>query len=460
MSIRTLLALWAGKLTITALRLLGRSASSLPGRVARAIDPAILSALARTSPGGVIAISGTNGKTTTAKLLAGMLAAGARPVVHNRAGANLIQGLTTALLADARLTGALRGHTALLEIDEATMPAACRELRPRVGVVTNFFRDQLDRYGELTTTQAYVARGLAHLADGGVAALNADDPLCAALGQQVQPLYYGIEARVADPGMQESLDIKYCLSCGAPYQYTRRFYGHLGHYHCAACGARRPQPHVYADELVEELDGTRLHIVTPKGDFSAKLPIPGLYNVYNALAAVAGALAAGVELDAIAVGLSSATSGFGRMERIPVGDKHILMALVKNPTGFNSVIRTVLGSQGQKRIVIGINDRYADGTDVSWLWDVDFESLAAHQEALGVVVVSGIRAEDMAVRLKYAGIETGRILVERDLATAVRQGLAATASGETLFVLPTYTAMLELREWVQKQGYAKAYWEV
>jgi UDP-N-acetylmuramyl tripeptide synthase len=464
MNLRLLMGVWTGKGVVTATRLLGRGGTTLPGTVARKIAPEILRALAAQPRHGVIAVTGTNGKTTTAKMLSAMFEAAGMSVTHNRAGANLISGLTTAFLQSAAWNGRVQGNVGLMEIDEATMPQGCKEIRPRAAVVTNFFRDQLDRYGELEHTVNFVGRGLEQLAPGARAALNADDPLCASLGRRtgVTPLYYGIEDRsVGSKEMNQTADAKHCVVCGTAYEYEVFYYAHLGVYRCPACGHQRPRPDVYVDRIWDvDARGSSLHVVTPAGDFEARLQIPGLYNIYNALAAVAGALAMGVPPAAIKTGLERTTSQFGRMERIPMRDRDVFMALVKNPVGFNSVIQTVMQSGTRKNLVICINDLYADGTDISWLWDVDFEALAAHEDEVNFVICSGLRAEDMAVRLKYAGMNPAKLIVEKDLAKALDQGLSFIQPGEILYILPTYTAMLQMREVIQKQGYAKKFWEV
>lgn len=464
MNLRVLMGVWTGKGVVTATRLLGRGGTTLPGTVARKVAPEILRSLSAQPSQGVIAISGTNGKTTTAKMLSAMFEAAKYRVTHNRAGANLISGLTTAFLQSATWTGRVRGNIGLMETDEATMPQACKEIRPKAAVVTNFFRDQLDRYGELEHTVNFVGRGLEQLARGAKAALNADDPLCASLGRRgnVTPLYYGIEDESAGRAeMNQTADAKHCVACGTEYEYKVFYYAHLGKYRCPKCGHERPAPQVYVDRISGvDARGSTLHIVTPAGDFEARLQIPGLYNVYNALAAVTGALAMGMPLDAIKAGLETTTSQFGRMELIPMENRDVYMALVKNPVGFNSVIQTVMQAGTRKNLIICINDLYADGTDISWLWDVDFEALAAQQSEINFVICSGLRAEDMAVRLKYAGMDTAKLSVEKDLGQALSGGLGRIKEGELLYIMPTYTAMLQMREIIQKQGYTKKFWEV
>jgi len=464
MNFRTLLAIWVGKGLIFTTRLLGRGGTTLPGTVARKIGPKIVVQLATQLRRGVIAVTGTNGKTTTSQMLSAIFAAAAIQVTHNRAGANLTSGLTTAMLKGSNWWGQMPEGVGLMEIDEATMPQACRELRPRAAVVTNFFRDQLDRYGELEHAVSFVGRGLDALSRGAKTALNADDPNCAGLGQRdaVNPLYFGIEDEsVGRKEMTQTADAKHCIICGTFYEYKVFYYAHLGKYRCAKCGHSRPELEVYVDRISEvDARGSTIHVVTPAGSFEARLQIPGLYNIYNALAAVAGATAMGINLAAIKQGLEQSTSGFGRMELIRMKDRDVFMALVKNPVGFNSVVQTVMQSGTRKNLIICINDLYADGTDVSWLWDVDFEALALKKDEINFVICSGLRAEDMAVRLKYAGFDSAMVTIEKDLEKALAHGLKFIQAKELLYIMPTYTAMLDMRKVIQKQGFAKKFWEV
>jgi UDP-N-acetylmuramyl tripeptide synthase len=476
LGLRAWLALWMGKAAIGALRLLGRGASTLPGRLALRVQPALTADLARRLRRGSAVVSGTNGKTTTATMLAAAAAADGRRIAHNRTGANLASGVATALIAATTWTG--RGRDlAVAEVDEASMPAVCRALRPRVAVVTNFFRDQLDRYGELQTAVALVRRGLAAMPAGGVAVLNADDPLVAGLGDSeatahLRRLYYGVDTHLPDDPGEAPSDAGHCPRCGRPFRYATRHYAHLGHYACDGCGLRRPEPDVALTALEEPWgagDGTpagaggapawRLRLRTPEGPLAFRLAAGGLYNVYNALAAAAGGLALGVAPDALAAALTDFRSSFGRMEAVPIEGRTALLALVKNPVGLSEVVRTLARDPDpRKGLLIAINDHYADGRDVSWLWDADVERLAGVPFA--AVVASGTRAEDMALRLKYAGIDPARVLTEPDLEAALRRGVREVPPGATLYVLPTYTAMLALRQIMSRRGLARRFWQV
>ena len=477
MEARETLAIWLGKAAIWLSHVLGLGGSSFPGGLARRIAPNLLRCLAVQLPQGVVLITGTNGKTTTARLTSGVFRAAGLRVVHNRSGANLIAGVVTAFVAAADWHGRLSADIGLVECDEATVPRAVAELPVRVLLVTNFFRDQLDRFGELAHTVELVRSGAARLTPEAKLLLNADDPLVAGIGREVghPAVHYGLEDdRHGSRQMVQSHEAERCPDCGWPYVYDRYYYAHLGRYRCAKCGQGRPRPDVAATrvELVEAR-GSQLEITSPKGCFTVLVGLPGLYNAYNALAAAAAGLAVGIEPEVVRRGLAEAGGSFGRMEPIDVDGRLVLIALVKNPVGFNEVIRTILGDPAPKRLVIAINDNYADGTDISWLWDVDFERLAGAEgggeggaEAgseggveIDFVITSGTRAEDMAVRLKYAGVETNKITVEEDLGAALGLALKRLGPGQTLYVLPTYTAMLEVRRVITTMGYAKPFWQ-
>lgn len=456
---------------LTAALLAGRAASSLSrrfglgggtvisGHVVPRIDPSALPTIVRRLPLGCAVVSGTNGKTTTSRLIAHLLrCSGIRPL-HNRAGANLITGLVGAVVEQSSLAGQPRADLGLFEVDEATLPAAIRLLQPRTVLLTNVFRDQLDRYGEVQFIYETWQRGLEALpADSGLL-LNADDPLVAALGQdRPNVTYFGLgDSTLAVDRPPHAADARLCLRCGARYEVSVAFYGHLGYYRCLSCGLARPEPQVVATSVDLQGDrGSELRLETPAGSFTAHLQLPGLYNVYNALAAAAVALDFGLTPAAIARNLESFSGAFGRLERIAVEERQLFLALVKNPVGFTEVLRTIVPKDGQANLAIFINDHFADGTDISWLWDVDFELLRGRVNS---VVCSGTRAEDLAVRLKYAEIPRERLVVEREPRRALEQALARSDPGDTIYALPTYTAMLEVRDVLRKTGYVGHFYE-
>jgi UDP-N-acetylmuramyl tripeptide synthase len=461
MRLTRLLALLAGRSAGFLSRRLGMGGgTTLPGVVAQRLDPALVPALCSRLERGTILLTGTNGKTTTARMLAQMLRhAGWRPI-HNRAGANLVEGIATTLLYASDLGGRPAGDSALFEVDEAHLPRAVQLCRPRLVLLHNLFRDQLDRYGEVDYVAGRWGQALRTLPASTTVVLNADDPAVADLGPGLvaRVLYYGLDAPALGAAAPDhTADARFCRRCGTPYAYAPAYYGHIGLYHCPQCGHARPQPDVRLTALDLAGDSAvRAHLVSPWGERDLSWPLPGLYNAYNALAAVTAALALALDLDGALSALSTFQAAFGRLERIAAQGREILLALIKNPVGAGQVVQ-MLTSPGQpRRYLIVINDRIADGTDVSWLWDANFEALAGR---VSTVVVAGTRAQDMAVRLKYAGVAAEQIAVATDLDQALDTALAGTPAGETLYLLPTYTAMLEVRALLARRGYVAPFWE-
>ena len=446
-------------------RLNAGGGTTIPGVVARRVAPNVLRDFSAALPEGVVLVTGTNGKTTTARMLASILGAAGRRVLHNRAGANLLSGLTATVVAGADLWGRPRADLAIFETDEAHVPGAIAETRPRVVLVLNLFRDQLDRYGEVDTILRRWRDAFALLPPSSAVVLNADDPGVAGLGEGLpcKVIYFGLQDTSHGAGAaRHTADSSFCRRCGTALAYEPAFYGHMGHYRCPNCGLRRPEPHVRLETLRLNATGpSSLTIKTESGEIGVQLPIPGLYNALNALAASATALQLGVRPPSITEALERFAAAFGRIERFRAGDREVLMALIKNPVGASETVRMIANgaepAQGNGlQLMIVINDKIADGTDVSWLWDADFERLAGQ---VGHAVVSGTRAWDMAVRLKYAGVEPGRIEVVPELAEALDRALATGNMDERLYLLPTYTAMLEMREELVDRGYVRPFWE-
>ncbi|MDX6606934.1 MAG: hypothetical protein QOD14_1474 [Solirubrobacterales bacterium] len=430
--------------------------TTLPGRLLVRMAPDAIDRLASRLDHGSIVISSTNGKTTTAGMIAGILRAAGREPVHNRAGSNMHWGVATALLEQS-------GNEGLFELDEAWLPRVAPSLRPRLLVLGNLFRDQLDRYGELERLADEWAVLVAELEGSCEFALNADDPLIADLGRDRElrrrpgVTYFGIEdTSQALPELQHAHDAKHCRRCGAPYSYDRAFVGHLGHYTCPNCDADRPTPDIAATEIeLHGISGSSVLVTTPEGELELELPLPGLYNVYNALAAVAAGLRSGIPLQQVREGLESMKAVFGRVETIDVSGKPVSILLIKNPVGANEVLRTLQleSSNGGIDLWLALNDRIADGRDVSWIWDADFELLT---DAVRRVICSGTRASEMALRLKYAGWPQEAIEVIEPIESSL--DAAVSAAPERLFALPTYTALLELRTLLANRGLAADYW--
>jgi UDP-N-acetylmuramyl tripeptide synthase len=451
----------AGKVVTQLSRRLGTGAgSNFPGRVILRIHPEAPEEMVSHLDGGCVLVSGTNGKTTTSNLLAGMMRAGRMQPVHNRVGANLITGITAALAQASDGRGRPRGDIGLFEVDEATLPAAVRRLRPRLVIITNLYRDQLDRYGELESLSRKMDAALSDLDEEAVVLLNADDSLVASLGRECQGriYYYGIEYEgIAESGLRHAADSKHCRECGSPLDFEANYFGHMGKYSCPGCGASRPAVDFAATYI--ELSGTagsRVSVSTPSWNTEVFLGLPGLYNVHNLLAAAGGAQLLGLDREAVERGVEGYSTAFGRGERIPTGGRTLFLVLSKNPTGFNEVIRTLQDEGKDLAILAALNDRIADGRDVSWIWDVDFEELAPLARYL---VATGTRAQDMALRMKYAGLDPSVIRVETSLREALRAALAGAREGETVYALTTYTATLDLRRLLTRMGAAPGLWK-
>ncbi|PZM81000.1 MAG: DUF1727 domain-containing protein [Candidatus Melainabacteria bacterium] len=457
-------AVAVGKMAARTIRMLGAGlGSNLPGRVARKLAPDVLSHLAGQSKKGVIAVTGTNGKSTTSGLLSSVLKTAGFTLIHNRQGANLVTGITATLVDAASWDGHINTDYCLFEIDEAALPLVARETTLSVVVVTNLFRDQLDRFGELDTTARLIEKGISICKSPAV--LNADDPNVCQLVPDNTRLFFGMDAgycevdsqRITDESnldCSQSMELSYCLKCGAEIVYDCFFYGQLGHWRCSSCDYKRPDPTIVATHIQLNATGSRFKLTDKRQNLSVevKLPIPGLFNVYNALAAAACAVKLGVTLESVKQGLQNYSTLFGRSEKISLLGKPVLIQLIKNPAGASQTVKAVV-EDSTARVLIAINDNLADGRDISWLWDADFEPLRAVK---GTVIVSGLRADDMAVRMKYAGIEPERIVCVPKLERALRQALNDTTPDETLWVLPTYTCLLELQKIVKSMGQSLA----
>jgi lipid II isoglutaminyl synthase (glutamine-hydrolysing) len=426
--------------------------TTVPGKVLTFLNPGAIERLSARLPAGTALVSATNGKTTTTAMVAEILEHRVR-LAHNSSGANLLSGVASTLLS------ARGAELGLFEVDEAALPEVATRVRPRALCLGNLFRDQLDRYGELELVAERWRRAVAQLGDGTALVLNGDDPQLGDLGRgRARSVVFGLDdPRHAAPELQHAADSKWCLRCGTPYEYAAAYVGHLGDYRCPACGHARPPLDLTARSVeLHGLDGVTFELVDDEGPLAVRLRLPGLYNVYNALAAAALARTLGASRDEVKAGLEQFTAAFGRFERLEIGDRRLVMLLVKNPAGANEVVRTLVAGGAPRLAVLALNDGIADGRDVSWIWDVDFEPLL---ERLERVVVTGDRAAELALRFKYAGFAEEALEVVPPLEQALDRGLELTPAGGELFVVPTYTAMLALRRIVTERGFARPYWE-
>jgi lipid II isoglutaminyl synthase (glutamine-hydrolysing) len=466
-SARRALAVSAGKAARSGARHLGRGdGTAIPGQVALTIDPATLAGLAAEIPRGAVLVTGSNGKGTTCRMLAHVMrTAGLHPMV-NQEGSNQRSGLATTMVAHSAPTGHLpadRQAIGLFEVDEGSLPEILRHIRrPKALVFTNIFRDQLDRYLEPAYIKVLLERAMRTLPAGTALVLNADDPRVACLAPDLSNprIYFGMDD--TDPGRQAAdptSDFPRCPRCDGELSYTCVYYAHLGHWKCQDCGLARPQPQVSATKV--DLMGPSsalLQIITPSADSALEIPLPGLYNAYNALAAVAAAEECQLP-DRSFSAIERITAGSLRMEKIQVAGRDVYLALAKNSNGYTEVLRAVLGDRQPKRMLLGLNDFPGKQPDTSWIWDVDFASLTGLVPA---PVVCGNRAADLAVRLKYAGwLETGPgagLAVEPDPVRAFKVALARTPPGQPLWVVSTSVVLWQVRRWLRREGYVKEVW--
>jgi lipid II isoglutaminyl synthase (glutamine-hydrolysing) len=425
--------------------------TTIPGKALWRLDPNAVDRLAARLPHGVAVMSATNGKTTTTAMAAEILGEGRR-LAWNRAGANLLSGIASALV-DGR-----NADLGLFEVDEGALPEAIARLRPTVVTLGNLFRDQLDRYGELEIVAERWRAAVAALPRDATLVVNADDPVVADLADERESaVYFGLDDPThARPQLQHAADSKYCLRCGAPYEFAAAYVGHLGDYRCPNGDHQRPPLDIAARDIeLRGLQASRFTLATPVGAIPVELALPGLYNVYNATTAAALALTVGASLEDVRAGLTRFSAAFGRFERIRAGGKSVLLLLIKNPAGANEVVRT-LETGVPPVLIVALNDAIADGQDVSWIWDVDFEPLLEHA---GLVIVSGERAAELGLRMTYGGLPDERLEVIPSLEHALDRGLGLLEAGTELVVLPTYTAMLALRGILTDRGAVRPYWE-
>lgn len=456
MKIKVMLSVFACKFCRLALRMLGRGGTDFPGRVALKICPDVLGYLAKNVT--TVIVTGTNGKTTTSRMIEQALADSGISYFANKSGANLLSGVTAEFAMHASIFGKCKFDTALIEADEAAFKFISKYVDARAVVVTNVFRDQLDRYGEVTHTLNNIKIGIGN-SKNAVLCLNADDSLSGSIASEFENpvIYYGVDTPIYQTRVEELSDAPYCHHCKHAYEYDYVTYGHLGGYRCPNCGVSRPEPIVRVSEVVSS-DAEASSVVFSFDDnrYPANINLPGGYNIYNACAAMACGKALELDAAVVAQSLSSFSCGFGRMEKFDIEGSSLRMILIKNPAGCNQVLNFLTQITEPFVFVACLNDRANDGKDVSWIWDVDFERLVEMGDLLDRVLVSGIRADDMAMRFKYAGMPVERIQVIRDYGDLTR---ACIAQKKPVYIMPTYTAMLGLRGSISKQYGFKAFWE-
>lgn len=411
---------------------MGKKGSSAPGGIAMKIAPNLLRDLAKQVKGDIIMVCGTNGKTTTNNLLCSLLESKDKKVVCNNVGANMIQGVACSFISKAKLSGKLDADFASIECDEASLRHVVKHMKPTKIVVTNLFRDQLDRYGEIEQTLGLLNEAIEKVPDTQLI-LNADDPLSMQLGKDRNCIYYGIDEN-CNVNVNEMKEGRYCMQCGAELSYNYYHYSQLGDYYCTGCGFSRPTPD-YCVKNINLKDGMVFDVIYKGKTENLSLNYRGFYNIYNVLASFTAFEATGLGTDNINEVFNNYKPQIGRMETFNVDGKTVVLNLAKNTAGFNQAIATVATDTRKKDILIAINDNPSDGRDISWIWDVDFEKLA--QANVNRIYTGGMRRHDTALRLKYAGFEN--ICVKDTSKETINE--IAHSDGEICYLLVNYTAL-------------------
>ena len=456
MKIKVILAVTACKLTIKLLRLIGRGGTAIPGKIAIRICPDLLSYLAKDV--NCIVVTGTNGKTTSSRIIEEIYVRNGASYFANRSGANLINGITAIFIENSTLTGRPKKENAVIECDEAASKEVCRLIDPAVVLVTNVFRDQLDRYGEVSWTLQNILIGIKN-SPNAVVCLNADCSLTASIASQIpnKVIFYGVDVPIYKDPVSEVSDAPYCIRCKHEYEYSYRTFGHLGGFYCPDCGYKRPEPQIsVTDILKSSVSSTKVRVRVFGEDDVITINLPGGYNIYNAVGALAVSEAVGFARNVTKDAIAGFSCGFGRMEQFDMGSHSARIILVKNPAGCNQVLNYLSGLSEKTVFVCCLNDNSADGKDVSWIWDVNFEKLEDMDELIPEIYVSGIRSGDMAVRLKYAGINEAKLKVFDDYDALIR---AMTKQSLPVIIMPTYTAMMDLRAKMSSAFGGKEFWE-
>jgi UDP-N-acetylmuramyl tripeptide synthase len=459
---RFTLALAAGKGAGAAGRLLNvGGGTSFPGTVARRIDPCVLQKVAAASKASKAIITGSNGKTTTCRMLAALARAAGTSVAQNRSGSNLLQGVTSVAVREADLLGRMDARLLLLEVDEATMRRAAPEVDPDMVLITNIFRDQLDRFGELYSMARMLESAIEALPAQASAILNGDDPLVASLAPHAQArrLYFGLRLEGDGPQVPEhAADTIRCVHCQEALNYSRVYLSHLGDYECSGCGIRRPDLDVAVTRVeASPGGGSDVTAETPAGTVRVHVPLPGLHNVYNTAAALAAAYALGtLEPRSARSALARLRPAFGRLEEIDADGRRLVLSFVKNPASYNATLRLIQQRPGRKHVLAAHSNTEVDGEDFAWLWDVELEQFVPD---LASVVVSGTRAEEVALRMKYAGAGLDDVRVIPGYQSALDAALAALPPDESLYVLAGYTPMREFRRIMQRRGWVQPFWK-
>ncbi|WP_346884707.1 Mur ligase family protein [Clostridium sp. UBA4395] len=449
MKINSFIAIVTSKIILKLSTKLFKGGSNFPGKVALALDRGILSTVAKGYK--VILITGTNGKTTTTSMIYNILNKAGKNAITNNTGANMNTGIVASFISNFKFSNKNKDMYAVIEVDEAYLKFITKYIKPEIITVTNLFRDQLDRYGEVHTTYNKILEGI-HKSPQSLLVLNGDESLLGKIDTNNPVVYYGFNVPIKENTVLNiNADSKFCKFCKTPYSYEFITYNHLGKYLCANCGYERPELKYHIDEITAlTTEGSEV-VVNGENYFINQ---SGEYNIYNAICALSVTLELGIESTSIKASLQNQKSTFGRQESLNINGKEVKIILVKNPAGYNQAINTLLLNNKPINLALMLNDNYADGTDVSWIWDVDFENLNSLE--INDIIISGIRLYDMAVRLKIANLKEENFKICESDDELINNIISAEA--ETTYVLVTYTAMLHLRKLLHSKGYINKIW--
>ena len=448
-NIKSFFSILAGKTTIFLSKHILKGGSTFPGTVALKFDRKILSTVAKDYK--VILVTGTNGKTTTTSMITNIFKNKGYRVITNNTGANLFRGIVSCFIDNYKFSKSNKGSYAIIEVDEANLKFVTDYITPEIITITNLFRDQLDRYGEVYTTLEKILEGV-HKVPSSTLVLNGDDSLFGVLDVKNPKVYYGFSNPINDNNTIDiNADAKFCKVCKAPYKYNFVTYNHLGDYYCTECGYKRPELKYKMEGIIDQTPNSSTVIINGN---EVTISQSGVYNIYNGLCAYSIASESGIENNIIASSLGKVDSSFGRQEKIQIEDKNVQIILVKNPAGYNQALDTLCLNKENFSTLFMLNDNYADGRDVSWIWDVNFEKLSSLP--IEDVFISGIRLYDMAVRLKTAGLNKESFIIEEDY-EKLTEKLKASKSNN-IYILATYTAMINYRKFLYSKGYIKKLW--
>lgn len=470
LDIRYWLIFFIGKVIAFFAQLWGSGGTAAPGLIVLKLDNNFLIKSAKLFKYSIL-ITGTNGKTTTTRLMSNILKHAEMNYISNRTGSNLERGIVSAILSQVKIFNRANNIIGLWEVDEAALPSVVQQLKPKVILINNLFRDQMDRYGEIDTLAKKWRQAILKLSPESIIILNSDDPTVASLGKKIKNkvYYFGLnDNQIASQQLSHASDATMCPNCLLPLEYQRCFISHMGHYYCRKCGHIQPKLDFSAQNIKISDNSIKLNIKYQNTLNSISTNLTGTYNAYNLLAAVSISLVLKIPISPIIAGIKNFQPAFGRLETLKFKDKVLKIMLIKNPTGFNQIIQTIKAGILYKNFVclLVLNDFIADGRDVSWIWDVDIENLTTMSN-LQKIIVSGTRAEDIALRVKYTNFQFSRLdsakraifnfQVEKNLTNAVNSLLGSNT--KNLFILPTYTAMLEVRKILNKKGLVHSTWK-